>query len=415
MIKVEKTGTVTRFVTRIGAFITVSVVITLLVAVSLVLLSTEHVNRTSAGHEKARFAKAMESELSNIKSDMAMVASGRSPRDFSARRTESRAVIQDFTQQMWSYFEFTSAYIVDAEGRVVAGEEQGEPSGQDGFNAIRPLVSGMIRQALGKHEAAGSRKQPSLLSPGHEIEQSASLLMHDGQRVVGVVAMPLQHMVKDRNMSFTAPLMALGLREFSAHELAQIASRQGISNFAISKDAATGSDISFPLSNGAGDIMAHMRWTPDKPGDAMFRNAVTIIAISILSIVMVFAWIFAKLRDVADEMMAREETMGKIAAYDELSGLHNRRSFEIQLTEATLRSTRTNSAMAILLLDLDRFKPVNDLHGHKVGDEVIRGVARRLRGLVGAADCVARLGGDEFAIIQSSIANPRDAALLGQK
>jgi diguanylate cyclase (GGDEF)-like protein len=87
------------------------------------------------------------------------------------------------------------------------------------------------------------------------------------------------------------------------------------------------------------------------------------------------------------------------ALTDPLTGLPNRvlLSSRIELELARLR--RGGGAPAVLYIDLDRFKPVNDLHGHAVGDEVLRQVAQRLRSCVRETDTLARLGGDEFVIL----------------
>ncbi len=102
-------------------------------------------------------------------------------------------------------------------------------------------------------------------------------------------------------------------------------------------------------------------------------------------------------------LLARErsgrECSEQLAAEDPLTGLLNRRLFEQLLGEAHARAVRADREGAVLIVDLDRFKDVNDELGHRVGDEVLREAARRLRGTVRAGDLVARLGGDEFGLV----------------
>ena len=88
-----------------------------------------------------------------------------------------------------------------------------------------------------------------------------------------------------------------------------------------------------------------------------------------------------------------------LALHDPLTGLANRILFTEELGRALLRANRKNTLVAVFYADLDGFKPVNDLYGHRVGDEVLRVVARRLKDGLREADLTARLGGDEFAII----------------
>jgi diguanylate cyclase (GGDEF)-like protein len=88
-----------------------------------------------------------------------------------------------------------------------------------------------------------------------------------------------------------------------------------------------------------------------------------------------------------------------LALHDELTGLPNRRLFHDRLTSALERARRSGTRTALLLIDLDRFKQVNDSVGHHVGDEVLKHVAQTLLGRIRRADTVARTGGDEFSII----------------
>ena len=109
---------------------------------------------------------------------------------------------------------------------------------------------------------------------------------------------------------------------------------------------------------------------------------------------------------VADVTEARREerALRQRALYDPLTGLPNRYLFLDRLEMAAARQARTEGdGTAVLFLDLDRFKPVNDTHGHHVGDELLQGVAARLAGAVRATDTVARHGGDEFVIICEDI------------
>ena len=104
------------------------------------------------------------------------------------------------------------------------------------------------------------------------------------------------------------------------------------------------------------------------------------------------------IRDVT-ERKRFETQLKQLADHDALTDLYNRRRFEEELVEYGDHASRYNECGAVLLLDLDRFKYVNDTHGHKAGDEVIRAVGSALRDSVRKSDVVARLGGDEFAVL----------------
>jgi diguanylate cyclase (GGDEF)-like protein/PAS domain S-box-containing protein len=115
------------------------------------------------------------------------------------------------------------------------------------------------------------------------------------------------------------------------------------------------------------------------------------------------------------ERKAAEEKITLLARTDGLTGLANRSTFNERLCQSHAAAQRGAHAFAILYLDLDKFKPVNDTFGHPVGDLLLQQVATRLKDCTRASDLVARLGGDEFAILQGEIKEPASAGILAAK
>jgi diguanylate cyclase (GGDEF)-like protein/PAS domain S-box-containing protein len=118
-------------------------------------------------------------------------------------------------------------------------------------------------------------------------------------------------------------------------------------------------------------------------------------------------------RDITERRRAQEQIQ-YLAHHDTLTGLPNRALFRQQL-DAALTTVETGSPLALLYIDLDHFKEVNDTLGHPAGDAFLVEVAERLRACVREGDTVARLGGDEFAIIQPNLTNRQDAVALAQR
>jgi diguanylate cyclase (GGDEF)-like protein len=110
-----------------------------------------------------------------------------------------------------------------------------------------------------------------------------------------------------------------------------------------------------------------------------------------------------------------EERVRYLAQHDVLSGALNRASLREELERAAWCTEDGGAGFAVLCVDLDRFKEVNDELGHAAGDEVIREVSQRLRALLRHGDHVARLGGDEFAILQIGVTGPQDVTTLAQR
>jgi len=115
------------------------------------------------------------------------------------------------------------------------------------------------------------------------------------------------------------------------------------------------------------------------------------------------------------ERKQAEERLRYQATHDDLTGLANRTLLQDRLDQSIHYANRSQRLLAVLLLDLDRFKIINDSLGHGAGDELLRGAARRLEQAVREADTVARMGGDEFVILLAEVAEADDVGLVAKK
>src|SRR5258706_3310253 len=112
------------------------------------------------------------------------------------------------------------------------------------------------------------------------------------------------------------------------------------------------------------------------------------------------------------ETRRRLSELAQLSQLDHLTQLLNRKGFDARLAQAVDAARQNRRTLALLYIDLDGFKPVNDIHGHGVGDALLCAFSRRLARLVRSDDAVARLGGDEFAVVLPAIADPRIAERL---
>ena len=110
-----------------------------------------------------------------------------------------------------------------------------------------------------------------------------------------------------------------------------------------------------------------------------------------------------------------EERLTHEASYDGLTQIPNRTATLRHLEAAMARSRRNTTTIALLFLDIDRFKTINDVHGHHVGDCVLKEIARRLSGALRAGDLVGRIGGDEFVVVAEPVTDINDAANLANR
>jgi len=122
-------------------------------------------------------------------------------------------------------------------------------------------------------------------------------------------------------------------------------------------------------------------------------------------------WVYSDI----SERKATEERIRHLANHDALTGLPNRRLLEDRLQQAVGQARRKQTMAAVMLVDLDGFKLVNDRFGHRMGDRVLAAVAARLRRCVRETDTVARMGGDEFVVVLSDQRNLEDSSTVAEK
>jgi diguanylate cyclase (GGDEF)-like protein len=139
--------------------------------------------------------------------------------------------------------------------------------------------------------------------------------------------------------------------------------------------------------------------------------ATTLLMLS-LEALFIFRPIVQRVRLEGAQLIESQDKLFELANYDPLTGLPNRALFQLRLEMALAQARRDSTLTAVLQLDLDHFKDVNDTLGHAAGDHLLAQIAQRLLQRVRATDTVARLGGDEFALILADLDTASDAALI---
>jgi diguanylate cyclase (GGDEF)-like protein len=145
------------------------------------------------------------------------------------------------------------------------------------------------------------------------------------------------------------------------------------------------------------------------------KGLVPVIGVLLLVLLTLYVSLFPLLRRVTTRLRGQVEQIEKLALFDALTGLANRRLFHDRLEQALLGAQRNGTGFALMLLDLDRFKEINDTLGHQAGDAVLECFAQRLKSVARASDTVARLGGDEFALVLQGASDTPSALLAADR
>ena len=144
---------------------------------------------------------------------------------------------------------------------------------------------------------------------------------------------------------------------------------------------------------------SYIVWPSDRPGDLVRGRLLPLMSTGVVLTSILFGFVIVYLRWLTQDLEASQAQSKELLGRDPLSGLANRLLFGERLDAALAALGETGDGLAVLFIDLDRFKDVNDTLGHLIGDELLREIGNRLRRSCRADDFVGRLAGDEFIVI----------------
>ncbi|MBJ6125323.1 bifunctional diguanylate cyclase/phosphodiesterase [Microvirga splendida] len=202
--------------------------------------------------------------------------------------------------------------------------------------------------------------------------------------------------------------LLLSIRFLDGSFITQLAERNLIDGLRFSAtDTPELGEVSVPVKSDVGKHIGYFIWNPELPGDRVLRSIGPVMAAAAVMILLLLGALVRRLRQSTTalertvlELKASEAQAHHLAFHDVLTGLPNRALFTDRLNHAIARM-QDGEQVAVMMLDLDRFKHVNDTLGHHAGDSLIQEFAIRLSKLVDGDVTVTRLGGDEFAIVQT--------------
>jgi len=177
-------------------------------------------------------------------------------------------------------------------------------------------------------------------------------------------------------------------------------------------DRIDANQAALPIANASGEVIAWFKWSPDRPGRQILSDSGPYLLAALLAGGLVIGLLLFRVDRASRALEAAQQAAQHRAVHDPLTGLCNRAGFEDHNRRIRAELARGGAPVALLALDLDRFKQVNDTLGHDAGDRLLRQVADRLRPLVREVDLIARLGGDEFVVLMQRVDGPGDATAL---
>ena len=333
---------------------------------------------------------------------------------------DDRFVRDQIRDWMWSDFGFSWMIFTSPDGEKVLGVHRGETVSERKAREKLHWVSDLTRKAerayrealspdRGGWQVAGAKEDPDLLTPAlPEIHVSGMRLIDRVMSIVVVQAViPKSLYIPAHRLE---PTLLITVKPVSQKMLANSERRLGVHGLGFTPIVTE--EPGLVMTPVGGDTYNPMvaSWRPNMPGSFVWRSALPQIGLFVLVFAGVMLFVTLRFSSLVKALQRSEAKNAFLARHDPLTGLKNRSGFD----EEVLRASRKgeNKPFTILALDLDKFKAVNDRHGHAAGDAVLQAVARRFSDRIGKRGCVARLGGDEFSVLLTGEQHPAELMAL---
>jgi GGDEF domain-containing protein/sensor domain CHASE-containing protein len=321
---------------------------------------------------------------------------------------------ENLAEWVSEYFGHDEVYILDSTDRatrsVLAGQHVADGQYEERREAIEPLVKDLRRQM-----AAASDGEADSTEHIKGLGALDDIAFANGD--VGIVSVrPIIPSTPRLTQAAGTEYLLISVRLFDQALADDISREYALSDLTFKATATTGNDrASSPVLDRAGRIQGFFTWIPNRPAMALIGSlepALIGTAVLVLGALGFFAW---RLRRTSELLVESEGNAAFLAFHDALTRLPNRALFTDRLSQAIAGWRHSGEKFALHVVDLDRFKRVNDSLGHPAGDELMRQVAQRLSKLINEVDTAARIGGDEFAVVQRNIRDVAEAIGLSQR
>jgi diguanylate cyclase (GGDEF)-like protein len=376
-------------------------VLTVLAAGSYVAWLIEAVDGESLERQAGRIRHAIGRQLEVINRDQQSVAIWSAALE--ALRTQDYDWLQtNVGSWTYDYYGHREAYILNADDSVAYASSVGVRMGPSAYDAgatvLKPLVD-KVRAAA----KSGVGASPHAASD--------YVLINGVPSIAGVMTM-----VTDDGEPDVAPgeepiLVSISVLDFAyeTNLIDKYQMQQG--RFTVLPQDPRMSTL--PVVNSQGRILAFYEWLAERPGKEILDRALPAVITAVIVLGGLTIGLLLRLWHSSIELDNKRRDAERLAREDMLTGLPNRLSMEQQFKLMQRQSGPGADALWLFMLDLDRFKQVNDTFGHHAGDDLIRAVAARIGEVIAPDDILARLGGDEFAIVMRR--DEASAAAIGAR
>ena len=375
----------------------------LAIVVGFGFYAADQADHASLERQKLFIADGLKDQIANVEREQESVSVW-DDSVTNAKAGNQAWMAENLSVWMFTYYGHNRVYILDSanhaihamrEGKVVDASSYGEDE-----PAFLPTVE-KLRAMLAEPPKADTSGQPAKMV-------AEDLVSLRGQPAI-LSVMPLVPSSDRVTQAPGSEYLHVSVEFINDAVIGKIAGKYLLDGARLVPLSQPTGPAAIPLIDSRGVILGYIGWDQDRPGITLVRKVAPALAIALLVAGGVLLFLLRRLRRASAALQTSQDQAQYLAFHDTLTGLPNRALFEDRLRRTLLFANHDAARVALLYLDLDRFKHVNDTLGHPAGDELVRQTAARLRHTIREVDTVARLGGDEFAIILLDVRDVRTA------
>ncbi|MBW6425317.1 EAL domain-containing protein [Rhizobium sp. XQZ8] len=312
------------------------------------------------------------------------------------RQRSGTVTTEAFGKIATAVFAYNAAFLVRGNGELAANLA---PDEVRRYRWVRPLLQPLLQDIDAMMSSATSQS-----TAAGDLSRVELMRLEGRPSVAGVVS--ISDTSARRAGSASSDRLYLVVFRFLDGALLDMISReQGLAGarYARTQDQEN-DEVAFQIeATKSGEPIGYIIWQPDLPGSRVVGRLVPVLSIAGVIIAVLFFALMARLRRSLRELSASEQNARHVAVHDVLTGIPNRLLFVTRFEKYVSSMGARSSRGVLALIDLDRFKQVNDTYGHPAGDELLHAAVARMRALIGDDDTLARIGGDEFALLLPDI------------